>query len=193
MDAREIGRLLLRRGMLKFGEFVLTSGKKSNIYVDLRPLPSFPEDFRKVAEDISSRIGDGGICGVAVGGLPLATAVALLKSRPLIYVRKEKKEHGTMSKLEGRVEDDVYVVIDDVATTGGSLLRAIRSVREAGAEVREAWVVIDRLQGAREALREENVVLRSIATLPEIVRLLLEFLSEKERRYALSYLEEVRC
>ena len=85
------------------------------------------------------------------------------------------------------------MVIDDVATTGGSLLRAIRSVREAGAEVKEAWVVIDRLQGARESLREEDVVLRSMATLPEIVRLLLESLSEEERGYALSYLEEVRC
>ena len=193
MESAELGAILLRRGMLKFGDFLLTSGRRSTIYVDLRPLPSFPEEFREISEELARRIGigDGGICGVAVGGLPLATAVAMLASKPMIYVRKERKEHGTMSRMEGVVSEREYVVIDDVATTGGSLRRAVEAVREAGAEVEEAWVVVDRLQGAREALKELGVELRSIATLPDIVRSVLPHLPPEERRYAEIYLEEV--
>ncbi|MDK2384209.1 MAG: orotate phosphoribosyltransferase [Candidatus Korarchaeota archaeon] len=191
MESAELGLILVRRGMLKFGDFLLTSGRRSTIYVDLRPLPSFPEEFRAISEDLAGRMGKGGICGVAVGGLPLATAVALLTSKPLIYIRKERKEHGTMSKMEGVVSEREYVVIDDVATTGGSLRRAVEAVREAGAEVSEAWVVVDRLQGARESLKELGVGLRSIATLPDIVRSVLPILSPEERKYAETYLEEV--
>ncbi len=191
MESADLGSILVRRGMLKFGDFLLTSGRRSTIYVDLRPLPSFPEEFREISEELAGRIGEGGICGVAVGGLPLATAVAMLTSRPLIYIRKEKKEHGTMSRMEGVVSEREYVVIDDVATTGGSLKRAVESVREAGADVREAWVVVDRLQGARESLKELGVELRSIATLPDIVRSVLPDLSPEERKYAEIYLEEV--
>ena len=195
MESAELGAILLRRGMLKFGDFLLTSGRRSTIYVDLRPLPSFPEEFREISEELARRIGigDGGICGVAVGGLPLATAVAMLASKPMIYVRRERKEHGTMSRMEGVVSEREYVVIDDVATTGGSLRRAVEAVREAGAEVEEAWVVVDRLQGAREALKELGVELRSIATLPDIVRSVLPHLPPEERRYAEIYLEEVGC
>ncbi len=193
MKASELGKLLTRRSMLRFGDFLLTSRKRSSIYVDLRPLPSFPEEFKMLADELSSNIGEenAGICGVAVGGLPLATAVAMMLSKPLIYVRKEKKEHGTMSRLEGVVNRNEYVVIDDVATTGGSLLRAVRAVRERGAEVRNAWVVVDRVQGARESLEEEGVKLNSLATLPDIVRSIYEDLSEEEKIYASKYLREV--
>ncbi len=193
MGANELGKLLVRRNMLRFGDFLLTSGKRSTIYVDLRPLPSFPEEFKLLAAELSTEISekDAGICGVAVGGLPLATAVAMILSRPLIYVRKEKKEHGTMSKLEGVINRSEYVVIDDVATTGGSLLRAVRAVRERGVEVRNAWVVVDRIQGAKESLEEEGVRLNSLANLPDIVRSIYDDLSEKEKIYASEYLKEV--
>ncbi|MEM2730243.1 MAG: phosphoribosyltransferase family protein, partial [Candidatus Korarchaeum sp.] len=122
MDAYELGMLLLSKGMLRFGDFTLTSGRKSNIYVDLRPLPSFPDEFTSITEEIVRRIGDGefGICGVAVGGLPLATAIAMRLRKPLIYVRKERKEHGTEGLLEGFLNRRSYLVVDDVATTGGS-------------------------------------------------------------------------
>ncbi len=195
MDSAELGRLLVSKGMLKFGDFLLTSGKRSSIYVDLRPLPSFPDEFWLISKELSRRItkGEEGLCGVAVGGLPLATAVALLTSKPLVYVRKERKEHGTMSRLEGVISRETYIILDDVATTGGSLLRAVEAVKEAGAEVREAWVIVDRLQGARETLENVGVKLNSLATLPSVVRSVYEHLSEEERVYASKYLEEVGC
>ncbi|MEM2219500.1 MAG: orotate phosphoribosyltransferase [Candidatus Korarchaeum sp.] len=193
MDAYELGMLLLSKGMLRFGDFTLTSGRKSNIYVDLRPLPSFPDEFTSITEEIVRRIGDGefGICGVAVGGLPLATAIAMRLRKPLIYVRKERKEHGTEGLLEGFLNRKSYLVVDDVATTGGSISHAARIVRGHGSEVREAWVVVDRMQGAAENLRSEGIELRSLATLPEIVSMLIDSLSDEEREHALRYLREV--
>lgn len=193
MDAYELGVLLLSRGMLKFGDFTLTSGRRSSIYVDLRPLPSFPEEFLSIADEMARRIGDGdfGICGVAVGGLPLATAIAMRTGKPLVYVRKERKEHGTESLLEGFLNRRSYVVVDDVATTGGSIVHAARTLRGCGSEVREAWVVVDRMQGAAENLRAEGIELKSLATLPQVVRVLIDSLSDEEREHALRYLREV--
>lgn len=193
MDAYELGMILLSRGMLRFGNFTLTSGKKSSIYVDLRPLPSFPEEFLSITEEMVRRIGDGdfGICGVAVGGLPLATAIAMKMRKPLVYVRKEKKEHGTEGLLEGFIDRKGYLVIDDVATTGGSILHAASIVKQYGPEVRKAWVVVDRMQGAAENLKAEGIELRSLATLPEIVSMMIDSLSSSEREHALRYLREV--
>jgi orotate phosphoribosyltransferase len=84
-----------------------------------------------------------------------------------------------------------YVIIDDVATTGGSILNAARIVRNYGPDVKEAWVVVDRMQGAAESLKEEGIELKSLATLPDIVKLVLDSLPERERSYALKYLGEV--
>ncbi|MEM2729374.1 MAG: phosphoribosyltransferase family protein, partial [Candidatus Korarchaeum sp.] len=109
----------------------------------------------------------------------------------LIYVRKERKEHGTEGLLEGFLNRKSYLVVDDVATTGGSISHAARIVRGHGSEVREAWVVVDRMQGAAENLRSEGIELRSLATLPEIVSMLIDSLSDEEREHALRYLREV--
>ena len=192
MEDVELMMVLLSKGLIRFGEFTLTSGRRSTIYVDLRPLPSFPDEFRLIAGELARRIGRRAICGIAVGGLPLATAVAIEAGVPLIYVRKERKEHGTARLLEGVVEEGrEYVVVDDVATTGGSLERAIGEVRARGGEVREAWVVVDRVQGARERLESIGVALRSLGTLPDMVRSVLDSLGDDERTFAERYLAEV--
>ncbi len=105
-----------------------------------------------------------------MGGLPLATGVALRLGRPLIYVRKDRKDHGTMKQLEGDYNQGQRVLlIDDVATTGGSLIEAARILRSSGLEVAEALVVVDREEGAREALRSEGIELYSLTTLKRIL------------------------
>ncbi len=188
-----MGELLYSKGMIKFGRFRLTSGKESSVYVDLRPLPSFPDAFSEVVEMLSERVSEDYLCGIAVGGLPLATAVAFKLKIPLVYVRKERKEHGTMSRMEGVLKGNPKVlVLDDVATTGGSLLRAIEEVRSRGGVVERALVVVDRKQGAKEALAKVGVKLESLSTLPSLVEELMPSLPPDERAHALSYLEEVR-
>jgi len=188
-----MAELLYGRGMIKFGKFKLTSGRESTVYVDLRPLPSFPEAFSEVVRELSERVREEYVCGIAVGGLPLATAVAFSLKIPLIYVRKERKGHGTRSLMEGSLKEGSKVlVLDDVATTGGSLIRAVKEVRENGGVVERALVVVDRRQGAEESLKGAGVKLESLLTLPDLVEKLLPSLPPHEREYALSYLREVR-
>ena len=147
---------LYRLGMVRFGRFRLTSGAESPYYIDLRPLPSYPEVFRKVALRMAALLEGYNydyIVGVATGGVPLATAVALMAGKPMGYVRPEAKTHGTGRRLEALVEGRRVAIIDDVATTGGSLAATVEAVREGGGEPIIAVVVVDREQGAAERIR----------------------------------------
>lgn len=172
--AKVIEEILWQIGAVKTGEFRLTSGKISNIYVDLRKLPSYPEAFRRVVQLMTEKAKQYSfdyVCGIAVGGLPLATAIAYEMSKPLIYARREKKTHGTMKQLEGDyVKGSKILLIDDVATTGGTLIDIIGLLRGEGLEVTKALVVVDRGEGAREALQSIGVSLDSLTTLESILR-----------------------
>ncbi|MCS7126268.1 MAG: orotate phosphoribosyltransferase [Aigarchaeota archaeon] len=168
-----ISRVLWKIEVVKFGEFKLSSGKTSNIYIDLRKLPSHPNVFKYVVTELVKKISGEAfdiICGIATGGLPIAVAVAYEMRRPMIYVRKEKKEHGAERLIEGDWEEDSRVLlIDDVSTTGSSLMMATEVLREHGLRVEKAWVVVDRLEGAREALASIGVKLQSLITLKDLL------------------------
>ncbi len=173
MGAVDIEGEILRLGLLRFGRFRLSSGEQSPVYVDLRPAASHPDFFHSLVDRLSALVSRGGhdaVCGVAVSGVPLATGVALRLRVPLLYVRVRRKDHGTMSALEGEVRRGLDVaVIDDVSTTGSSILRAVGALRSSGASVRRAYVVVDREQGARERLAEFGVDLEALTTLRRVV------------------------
>lgn len=168
-----VADILKRIGAVQIGEFILSSGRMSRVYVDLRKLPSYPQAFKEVTQAmarVASRLNFDFICGIAVGGLPLATAVAYEMEKRLIYVRKEKKEHGTGKIIEGDFEPGAKVlVLDDVATTGASILHAVKVLRSVGLVVEESLVVVDRLEGAREALYEAGVRLYALVTLKDLL------------------------
>lgn len=170
-----LAKLLWEIEAVKFGEFRLTSGKISNVYVDLRKLPSHPEVFRYVVAELAEKVEETEfdlICGIAVGGLPLATAIAYVLHKPMIYVRKEKKEHGTGRLVEGDwAAGSTALLVDDVATTGGSLREAAEILISNGLRVEKALVVVDRLEGAREALAQLGIELMSLITLDELLSL----------------------
>ncbi len=189
--AEEALRILHRRGAILFGEFTLTSGLKSPYYIDLRVIPSYPEDFDKICsmyvEVISNEVGDvDRVAGVPTAGIPFATLVAYKLSKPLIYVRKEvERGHGRGRLVEGVLRDgDRVVLVDDVATTGGSLILTARSVRNAGGIVAGAVVLIDREQGASENLSREGIRLYSLIKMSEAAEILLRrgLISEKMYR-----------
>jgi len=173
--SKELAPLLWESNCLDFGEFTLTSGKKSPYYVDLRVLPSHPELFARATEmaadylETESRDFDA-ICAVPTGGLPFGTALAQRMKKPLTYVRKEGKSHGEGRKIEGEVnQGDRVLLVDDIITTGGSVISAGQSVREAGAQVEQVAVLVDRTEGAVENLEEENFDLLKLANIGPVV------------------------
>jgi orotate phosphoribosyltransferase len=164
-------------GMIRIGEFKLTSGATSPVYVDLRVLPSHPEMFRLVAARLAckaSEIDHDYIVGVATGGVPLASVAAYILGKPFGYVRPSRKGHGTGRTVEGKPEGRRVLIIDDVATTGSSLEAAAKAVEEAGGSPVAALVVVDRFQGARERLKKLGIGLYSLSSLPEILEALVE-------------------
>ena len=187
MSIKELAIKLFRNNCILFGKFKLTSGLISPYYIDLRKVPSYPNLFREVIKayvEQVSKLDPETIAGIATAGLPIASVVAYELNLPLVYVRKEVKEHGTGRVVEGVVkEGSKTVVIDDVATTGGSIVTAANELRRLGADVKYAVVLIDREQGAREELRKLGIELRSVMRVTELIEILRNEGLINERTY----------
>jgi orotate phosphoribosyltransferase len=179
---KEFSTFLYEKKIIRFGDFTLASGKKSSYYVDLRLVPSYPHQFRKMVKYLQDEIiKDIGLdkfdslVSVPTGGLVIASALAMETVKPLIYVRSKPKDYGTSKSVEGKIQEGMKVVmIDDVATTGGSVVNGIKSLKEAKIKVEDAYVIVDRMEGANEALKEEGVTLHSIANVIQITKSLHE-------------------
>ena len=179
---KEFATFLHQKGIIKFGDFTLASGKKSSYYVDLRLVPSYPIEFRKMVKYLENQIGEDigldnfeSIVSVPTGGLVIASALAIETVKPLIYVRSKPKDYGTSKSVEGKIHDGMKVVmIDDVATTGGSVVNAIKSLKEVNIPVKDAYVIVNRMEGADEALLELGVKMHSILNILQITEALFE-------------------
>jgi orotate phosphoribosyltransferase len=179
---KEFATFLHQNGIIKFGDFTLASGKKSSYYVDLRLVPSYPHEFRKMVKylenDIAQNIGldeFDSIVSVPTGGLVIASALAMETVKPLIYVRSKPKDYGTSKSVEGKIHDGMKVLmIDDVATTGGSVVNAIKSLKESNISIKDAYVIVDRMEGAGNAFSELGVKIHSILNILEITESLYE-------------------
>jgi orotate phosphoribosyltransferase len=150
---------------LKFGEFRLKSGVLSPFYVDLRGIITHPPILRAVAQrilEILRSLRFSRIAGIPYAGLPIATAVALAGNLPMLYARKEAKDHGIRRTIEGAfAPGDVVVLIDDVITDGASKFEAAAPFLEADLVVRDFVIFLDREQGGAERLRERGYALHS--------------------------------
>jgi len=179
---KEFSTFLHENKIIRFGDFTLSSGKKSSYYVDLRLVPSYPHQFRKMVKFLQNEIiKDIGldkfdsIVSVPTGGLVIASALAIETVKPLIYVRNKPKDYGTSKSVEGKIWEGMKVVmIDDVATTGGSVVNGIKSLKEVKIKVDDAYVIVNRMEGADEALKEEGVTMHSITNVMQITKSLFE-------------------
>ena len=179
---KEFAVFLHKNGIIKFGDFTLASGKKSSYYVDLRLVPSYPHEFRKMVKYLENEIVENigldkfdSIVSVPTGGLVIASALAIETIKPLIYVRSKPKDYGTSKAVEGKISDGMIVVmIDDVATTGGSVVKAIKSLNEVNISVKDAYVIVNRMEGADESLEEMGVKMHSILNILQITEALYE-------------------
>ena len=164
---------LLEAGCIKFGEFTLKSGLKSPIYIDLRQIISFPRLLERVGAaylPILMGLEFQRIAGLLYAAIPIATAISLQGNYPMIYPRKEVKDYGTKAEIEGEYHaGETVVVIDDLATTGGSKFEAIEKLTRAGLKVRDVVVLIDRQSGAKEALEAAGFRLHAVLTINELL------------------------
>ena len=161
--------MLMEMKVVQRGEFILTSGKKSNYFVNIKRASTNPKVLREIGKAMAPYVNDCKIAGMALGAVPLAVAVALETNQPFVMVRKEPKDHGTKELIEGDVAPgDKFVIVEDVATTGGSTLRVVSALREKGANVSKAIVVVDRQEGAKEMLVEHGIELVSLFTVQDL-------------------------
>jgi uridine monophosphate synthetase len=164
---------LLDAGCVKFGQFTLKSGLVSPIYIDLRQIVSYPKLFDQVARaylPILSELSFDRLAGLPYSALPIATAISLYGGWPMIYPRKEAKSYGTQAEIEGIYhQGDRIVVIDDLATTGGSKFEAIKKLTAAGMQVEDVVVLIDRQSGADKALTGAGYRFHSVTTLTKLL------------------------
>ncbi len=178
---KEISLVLAELGAIKFGRFKLTSGKESTYYIDLRVIPSYPNVFRKIVGiyvEESKKIGldkFNVIAGIPTSGLIYASTLAYNLQKPFIYIRKEAKNWGEKKKIEGFLEKNKNVlIVDDLVTTGKSLVEAVNSIQEEGGIVTDVLVFIDREEGGREKLESKKVRLHSFIRIREILKFLVE-------------------
>jgi len=164
---------LLQAGCIKFGEFTLKSGLKSPIYIDLRQIISYPKLLAEVAQaylPIISNLQFSRIAGLPYAAIPIATAISLAGNYPMIYPRKEVKAYGTKAKIEGEYHaGETVVVVDDLATTGGSKFEAIEKLTGAGLVVKDVVVLVDRQSGAKESLAEAGYAMHAVLTISEML------------------------
>lgn len=166
----EIVRALLDAGAVRFGEFTLASGEKSDVYIDVKRAWTDPSRLELLARALARRVGTTDrLAGMELGAVPLVVATALRTGHGYIVLRKATKEHGTRQPFEGDITPGLRVLlIEDVTTTGGSTLRAVEIVRRAGGVVDRVLVVVDRESGAAPRLATAGVRIEPLVTLSEL-------------------------
>ena len=163
-------------GIIKFGRFTLKSGIESPFYVDLRPLASDPKILKLLANYLLDMLPLDNfdlICGVPYAALPMATAMSLESYLPLIIKRKEAKQYGTKKILEGiYTPGQNCLLVEDVITSGASLLETIPEIENEGITVSDIVVVLDRQQGGREMLENKGFRVHSLFTISDVCKIL---------------------
>ncbi|HUI88246.1 MAG TPA: orotate phosphoribosyltransferase [Anaerolineales bacterium] len=164
---------LLEAGCIKFGSFTLKSGLQSPIYIDLRQIITYPKLLEQIGAAYLPLLKDlkfDRIAGLPYAAIPIATAISLQGNYPMIYPRKEVKAYGTKAEIEGEHHaGETVVIIDDLATTGGSKFEAIEKLTGAGLIVKDVVVLIDRQSGATESLKQAGFAMHAVWTITQLL------------------------
>lgn len=194
MDKKELALKLFEVGAVKFGSFTLKSGMVSPFYLDMRLLVSYPMLLQQVGELIWEKtkgLAFDLVCGVPYTALPIATCFSVSHTVPMVMRRKEQKNYGTRKMVEGVFQKgQTCLVIEDIVTTGGSVLETVQSLQEEGLKVCDAAVIIDREQGGRENLKAKQIELHALLKISEVFAILQKThkIDEKTLQQALHFL-----
>lgn len=166
MDKETLGRKIVEASYLR-GNFILSSGKKSNYLFDKYAFETQPELLSTITEHLAAMVPKGTtrLAGMEIGAVPLATALSLKTGLPFLIVRKVKKGHGTEKLVEGHLSaGEEVLLIEDVVTTGKQALRAVDTLKKAGARVKKVLCVIDREEGGRKNIESRGLIFEPLFT-----------------------------
>ena len=161
----------IAQAALLHGEFTLRSGRRSNYYLDKYRFETQPDVLRELGKLFAARIGPNviRIAGAELGAVALAAAASIETGRPFVIIRNQKKDYGTSKLIEGILEaGDTVALVEDVLTTGGQVLEAAKSLEAAGAKIDKIIGVIDRQEGAREAIQSAGYTFESLFTTADL-------------------------
>ena len=171
MDAQLV-EMLTETGAVKFGDFTLSSGRKSTYYVDKYIFETNPRCLEAIGERIAHMIPQGTqrLAGIEIGSIPLAAIASVKSGMPFVIVRKEKKGYGTNKLVEGVfAKGEKVLVVEDVVTTAKGAMGAITALKEAGLVVDTVLCIVDRGEGGRETLEKEGLKVLSLVTSKELL------------------------
>jgi len=166
MTKQELIRRIKETAYLQ-GDFILRSGKRSKYYLDKYLFETQPDILQDLGAEFAKHVTDDItlIAGAELGGVALAAATAMEAGKKWIIIRNSKKDYGTGKMVEGLLSpDDVVLLVEDIATTGGQVVEAAKIITDAGAKVKKIVAVIDRKQGAAENITAAGFAFESIIT-----------------------------
>lgn len=167
---KRIAELLREQGAVEYGDFTLASGAKSSYYLDVKTAITHPAVLMAIGEEVAHRASFDVVAGVAVGGVPIAVATAVASRKPYAIIRGTEKSHGKGGRIIGSVSGKRVLLVEDVTTSGGSVIGGIKALRAEGGLVDEVITVVDREAGAAAALAALGVSLISLCTAREVVQ-----------------------
>ena len=172
MNKEKLKQLFEDCGAIQFGRFVLTSGAVSNYYIDIKKANSNPYILKKIAKEMAEYTqGYDILAGMELGAVPLVVALSLKSNLPYAIVRKSKRDHGTNKQIEGEdVKGKKVLLIEDVTTSGGSVVKSIQILRENKAIVDEVIAIVDRESGTEEKLQKLDVNFIPLLSISDILK-----------------------
>jgi len=166
-----IAELIKESGAIKQGKFKLSNGQLTDYYVDKYVFETKPELLSEITDEMVDMIDNQTvdvIAGPELGAIPLVTAISLKTGIDAAYIRKGSKHRGTQARIEGTIEKgDRVVIVEDVATTGGTILETAQLVEEVGGVAERLLVIVDRNEGATSNARDEGYELECLVQIGE--------------------------
>jgi orotate phosphoribosyltransferase len=166
MTRQQLANRIAEVSLLR-GQFVLRSGRKSDYYLDKYRFETQPDVLAELGKLLAQRVTEkvDRIAGAELGAVPLAAATAMACGKPFVIVRNQKKDYGTGRLVEGVLNaGETVIIVEDVLTTGGQVLEAAKSLKDAGAKIDRIVAVIDRLEGARQNVESAGYVFEALFT-----------------------------